>query len=717
MSLGVRFSVVVLCALSLIVLALYLGLVHRERERLIASKVMAGAMLVDVFARSLQGPLEFRDDDAIGAELHNLDGSPSIRSVVVWADDPEPIARLGSPAPFARPQGSQQRIDDASVILARSVFSRAGAVIGEVLVQLTLNAELATYKRTRAYLLAGAVAIALGTSALLLAVVRHEVVMPLRRVGVVASAIGKGQLTARAAESRGDEIGDLASAFNDMAESLEDRELKLESITQNLRELVDHMRQAIVAFDETGRVVADGSREARRLFGSDDLTGRSIRELLYAERPEFDVDVRAFEEWRSLAFATAPDLWEGLADLAPKELAVGPQQTPVTLEFRPIVRQGRVLHVMLLATDISRERRLELHAQTKEEEYARRLKAMKRLLLDGSQALVSFVKIAEERLAKAEQTVASCGGVLPTAAIDALFRAVHTVRGEARAFDMSRLEREAEALEERLDELRADARGDGYAADEALRTELVSAVGAIRATLYEERDRFAEASPIGRAIFGQTTVQMEDLAALEAYAAGAVGELQALVKRFRARPFGESAALVLESAPAWAALEGKQIDVVVERGDIAVDPDLVPMLPGVLAHLVRNAIAHGIETPGEREEAGKSHHGRIRLAAGSGRDGSTLVMVEDDGRGIDVEALRRLAGPAGTTVEEMLFAPGTSTRREANELAGRGVGLDAVRTDLISVGYTVSVATEPRRFTRFTIGKGPSAPAAGRVHA
>lgn len=722
LSLGPRFALSALLVLSAVFLVLYFQLARRELKRLVDSKMTAGQMLADVFARELSAPLEFHDDDAIAAELRNLDGSPAIRSAEVWGDGAEPPATLGQIVPAARPPGSGILVSAESIAIARPVLSRAGRTIGEVRIGLSLDAEHAAYRRTRLDLLLGATIVALGTSGLLVGVVRREIVSPLRRVARAAAAIGRGELKARADGRRRDEIGDLAAAFNRMATSLEDREVRLEAITQNLRELVDHMRQAIVAFDAGGRVVSEVSREALRLFGgastpdeasggaapersaeSGDLKGRSVRELLYGDTPEFDVDVRAFDEWRELAFATLPEDWEQVADLAPRELVVGRGRVPVTLEFRPIVRQGRILNVMLLLTDVSHERSLERAVQTQDEEYGRRLRAMRRLLIGGSQTLVAFVESAEARLRESIELIAACGELLPSPGIDALFRAAHTVRGEARSFDMGDLERDTERLEGVLDELRADARGGGHALTEALRSQLLDAFRTALATLHAERDLFAEASPIGRAIFTQTTVQTDALSALASYADQAGGELRMLVARLRARPLGETTAGIVEAAPAWAAAEGKHVEVRVEHGDVALEPELAGVLPGVLTHLVRNAIAHGIETPEERRTAGKAEEGVVRVAARRHSGGATSIVVEDDGRGIDFAALRRLAPDAATPVEELIFAPGVSTRDRPDDLAGRGVGLDAVRADLARIGYAVSVESEPGRFTRFTV--------------
>jgi two-component system chemotaxis sensor kinase CheA len=703
LSLGARFALATLLVLSGVSVTLYWQLARRERDHLVAGKVTAGEMLADVFARSIQGPLEFRDEDALDAELKNLDGNADVRSVMVWADGSDPIGRLRAPMDLPRPDEDAVHIGPSTIWLTRRVHSRAGEPIGEVRIELSLDGELATYRRTRLDFLLGAAVLALGTSAMLIAIARRQIVVPLKRVASAAAAIERGELSARAASTQRDEIGQLAFAFNRMADSLEDREQRLEAVTRNLRELVDHMRQAIVAFDETGNVVSEASRQALRIFGRSDLRGCAVRDLLFADVPAFDVDLQAFDEWRELAFTTEPAEWERMSEYAPKELIVGPDKIPVTLEFRPIVRQGRVQEVMLLATDVSHERTLERTVETKEVEYAKRLKAMRRLLLGGSQAFVAFIESAQARLSSAAAAAEQCRDLLPSATIDSLFRAAHTVRSEARAFDMRELEKHLERVEEELDELRSNARGEGHPLTDVLYAKCVEGFRTALATLARERDLFAEASPVGKAIFNQATVQRHDLRAVADYAERAGGDLKRLVERLLARPLGESVAGVLEAAPSWAAAEEKSVQVVVEQGDLGVDPALLAVLPGILTHLVRNAIAHGIERPDERQAAGKPQEGTVRIAAARDVERGTCIVVEDDGRGLDALAIRRAASGAGGRIEDAIFSPGVSTRETRDGLAGRGVGLDAVRAELAAVGYGVSVVTEAGRFTRFVL--------------
>ncbi len=129
-------------------------------------------------------------------------------------------------------------------------------------------------------------------------------------------------------------------------------------------------------------------------------------------------------------------------------------------------------------------------------------------------------------------------------------------------------------------------------------------------------------------------------------------------------------------------------------------------------HLVRNAIAHGIETPEVRVAAGKTPHGTIQLSAATVGDRVT-IEIADDGAGIDVERVlqtARAAGlpvspgpPTGAALLALICAPGLSTRAESDRAAGRGVGMAVVKAAVEQLSGSLSVDTVPGQGTRFTI--------------
>jgi two-component system chemotaxis sensor kinase CheA len=158
----------------------------------------------------------------------------------------------------------------------------------------------------------------------------------------------------------------------------------------------------------------------------------------------------------------------------------------------------------------------------------------------------------------------------------------------------------------------------------------------------------------------------------------------------------------------------KRAGVETDGEDTELDRSIIEAIKDPLAHLVRNAIDHGIETPRERAEAGKPDEGLIRVRAYH-EGGQVTIEVADDGRGIGIAAIRSTAveqgliaaEQAGRMTErqliELLFVPGFSTADHVTTVSGRGVGMDVVRTNIERVGGSVDVVSEHGRGTTFKI--------------
>jgi two-component system chemotaxis sensor kinase CheA len=147
-------------------------------------------------------------------------------------------------------------------------------------------------------------------------------------------------------------------------------------------------------------------------------------------------------------------------------------------------------------------------------------------------------------------------------------------------------------------------------------------------------------------------------------------------------------------------------------GDTRLDPQVLSTVYGGLLHVVRNAVAHGIEPVAARQAAGKPDEGRVAVEVG--RRGTRIVFTcRDDGRGIDVDAVRRSATRAGIDTQPMtreqltrlVLRGGISTAAQVTELAGRGVGMDMVRDTAERLGGDIAITSEPGRGTtvEFTV--------------
>ncbi len=157
---------------------------------------------------------------------------------------------------------------------------------------------------------------------------------------------------------------------------------------------------------------------------------------------------------------------------------------------------------------------------------------------------------------------------------------------------------------------------------------------------------------------------------------------------------------------------GKEVDLVTEGEKIELDKTIIARLGDPLMHMIRNSISHGIETSAGRRAAGKPPRGMVRLAAAqAGAD--IVIRLEDDGAGLDRDAIRRKArelGLIGTNddpPDDLLFSfilrSGFTTAREVSSISGRGVGMDVVRKGIEDLKGSLALESRPGKGTTFTI--------------
>lgn len=190
--------------------------------------------------------------------------------------------------------------------------------------------------------------------------------------------------------------------------------------------------------------------------------------------------------------------------------------------------------------------------------------------------------------------------------------------------------------------------------------------------------------------------------------------LQDEITQARMVPIGNLYTRLSRTVRDAAKASGKRAELKLEGAETELDNNIIQQISDPLIHLVRNAVAHGIEREDERYQQGKSDVGNVTVRAYH-RGNHIFVEVEDDGHGIDYEKVRRLAVELGIvypdaapdlTQEELLdllFQPGFSTASRKTELAGRGVGLDVVRSNLVTLNGEIEVDSEVGRGTRFTL--------------
>ena len=159
---------------------------------------------------------------------------------------------------------------------------------------------------------------------------------------------------------------------------------------------------------------------------------------------------------------------------------------------------------------------------------------------------------------------------------------------------------------------------------------------------------------------------------------------------------------------------GKQVMVDFEGGEVELDREMIEMVRDPLTHIIRNAIDHGIESPGDRLRAGKREIGLMRFAARQAGNQISLV-VSDDGKGLDVDRIAAKAVSAGIYTKDevdrmslqqkqhLIFEPGLSTADKVSSVSGRGVGMDVVRANIEKVGGSIDLTSKAGEGTSFHI--------------
>ena len=191
-------------------------------------------------------------------------------------------------------------------------------------------------------------------------------------------------------------------------------------------------------------------------------------------------------------------------------------------------------------------------------------------------------------------------------------------------------------------------------------------------------------------------------------------ELQDGVMKTRMQPIGNAWQKLPRIVRDLGAELGKRIELVTEGADTELDRQILDLIKDPLMHMVRNCADHAIEMPEERRAAGKPDQGTIRLAAYH-EGGSVTIAIADDGRGLDIERIRRKALQQGLATEaeiermtdaqvsRFIFHPGFSTADSVSAISGRGVGMDVVKVNVDAIGGLIDVVSKPGLGTTITI--------------
>lgn len=482
---------------------------------------------------------------------------------------------------------------------------------------------------------------------------------PVRRLVDAARRLGNGELTVRTGLTQNDELGELGRAVDDMATNLEQMVERLDARNADMRRVLDSVDQGLFTVDANGAISTERSARVDTWFAPE--PGKPLWEMFQHLHPSLRMSLEI--GWAQIVEDILPV--EVAIEQLPKQLTCGSQV--FALRYITIGEEARTRNVLVVITDVTQQ----VAAERAEAIQHDVMRVIERAQRDRKQVF-EFLQNADDLVADAIRA-----DVRPTD----VMRHIHTLKGNCGLMGITTIATFCHELEDTLRDqerdLIDDERGQLHTRWSSLRVRIQSLLGAASGGISITREQYREV--------------------LDSALRGAPSEVTAqMLARWTLTSCNTSFERLAEHASTLATKLGKDVTLAMDSNEIYLDGDRWAGFWAAFVHAVRNAVDHGIETPEERVETGKSPAGRLSLRAEV--DTRELVIeLADDGRGINwsriADRMRERGLPADSAEElvEGLYADGLSTASTVTELSGRGVGMGALRDEVRALGGSISV--------------------------
>jgi signal transduction histidine kinase len=528
----------------------------------------------------------------------------------------------------------------------------------------------------------------------------RAIIGPISRMQMMMTEIAASQdFTRRVPVDRKDEIGRSIVAFNGMIEKIQESSIQLKQKTADIQTMLQHIPQGILTVVQGNKIHPEYSAYLETVFETGDIVGRDLMDLVFAET-NLGADILS-----QVDAVGSACIGEDVMNFSFNEhLMVGEIEKTMPdgrvkildLSWSPITDDaGITVRLMLCVRDVTELRQLAAEAN----EQKRELEIIGEILAVSQEKFHEFIvgsfKFIDENEMLIRQHTES-----NDFAIAKLFRNMHTVKGNSRTYGLLHLANIVHEAEQRYDQLRKPDTALSW--DQRL---LLDELAGVKAAL----ERYAKINEVSlgrkgpgrrggveRYLMVDKIHIQESLHRLETVNTANLRELisvrDAVRKTLRllgTERIGETLAGVLESMPSLANELGKEAPIVIiEDNGYVVHNQAGGMLKNVFMHLIRNTMDHGLETPKVRVAKGKPAAGTIRLRMGVD-DGMLRITLSDDGRGLALARIRKIAIEKGVSgaegemgdeqIARLILRPGFSTADRVTEVSGRGVGMDAVQ--------------------------------------
>lgn len=528
----------------------------------------------------------------------------------------------------------------------------------------------------------------------------RQITRPLTRMQAEMSEIAASQdFTRRVPVGRMDEIGHSVVAFNQMIEKIQENAALLKQKTADIQAMLQNMQQGILTVVDSGVVHEEYSIYLESIFETQDIAGRRLMELVFADtnlgadalsQVEAAVDACLGQDIINFAFNQ-----HLLASEVEKRMPDGRVKT-LDLSWSAITDDSdTILRLMLCVRDVTELRKLAAEAS----EQRRNLEIIGEILAVSQEKFQHFIESSTSFVHENERIIRQYSQA-DSAAIAALFRNMHTIKGNARTYNLQYLTNVVHETEQTYHALREP--GSEHTWDQDwLMAELTRVREAIEnyARINEVKLGRKSDVAVGAAAHDApaTLARIQaSLRALESANPASLDELAAMrdavyqqLRLADSEPLGEVLGGTLQSLPSLARELGKApVAVRIDDNGYRMRTQARGVLQNVFTHLLRNAIDHGIEAADVRTAQGKPAAGTIDIEVGVDQ-GMLQITLCDDGRGLALDRIRTIAvergwigaheRPSDEDIAQYIFRPGFSTADKVTAVSGRGVGMDAVQ--------------------------------------
>ena len=497
----------------------------------------------------------------------------------------------------------------------------------------------------------------------------------------------------------------LEELVQDRTHELELNKKALIDESHKIRNLLDNAGEGFLSFGSDLIVRPEYSAECITIFGSD-IAGKAFPVLLYPDEPDQQNFVLlTLEKVYNENDASKSEVY---LSLMPEEVTIGERIIAVTCKLVYEANDEGGRHFMVVLNDITEKRELE-HQMVRERNNLRLVaKAILNFndfnsILEDFHELVTIEAVSILRSATTDKLAA---------AIYAVYKDVHTLKGNFSQFYMLETTRRLHELEDRLQELLDQ---ENTTAEDAIGLfddpDMVDWV---------EEDLDILKEMVGDDFFKNDaviTIEKKKILEIEQKIASILLPEEAAIlineiSKLRFVPFQDLIRTYPEYVMSLAdRYEKLIIQPVIEGDSILVDPDRYQAFTKSLVHVYRNIIEHGIESPDERLDGGKDEYGAIITRFSINNGNRLQLTITDDGRGIDTDAIRKRAIErramssddvvTNDYLHSLIFAEGISTSQSVSELSGRGIGLSAVKSEIDKLGGNIIVSSEKGKGTSF----------------